>query len=324
MSQVKFTDYFQLLGVDQEATKDDIKRAFMAKALVYHPDKARDEEERKKLTNMYQDLQEAYRILSGDESRRQYADARQHTFLDFKREDRDVGYKQCTQFKTVDDKGNTVFDTNAFGKSFLHDDETSYQKLQEQYTKDGKLQDSNIKSFMDRRREEDEAINKDITCLNLGRGKEFDRNAFNRMFDAMKSREPSNGVQPYGNIPTGLFSSGGLVEDDRFSSLTMNNGFGFAPAGVDNLVSGYQFNPTELNINDFRGLPEYGVENKLTSQQIAAKLSEHQDDRLRLGTMKKEEYVTQPSEIELAYSELFKANNVEGLEAPAMLNLPKK
>jgi curved DNA-binding protein CbpA len=319
MAEVKFTDYFQLLGVDSEASKDDIKKAFMMKALVYHPDKACDDAERTKLTAVYQDLQDAYRILSSDKSRQQYVDARQTTFLDFKKEDRDVGYQQSNLYRTVDEKGNNVFDNTKFSKSFLRDDDAGFQKLQEQYTKDGKLQETNIKSFMERRAEEDSLINKEVSQLNLGRGKEFDRNTFNRMFDAMKAREPGNGVQPYNGNPGGYFSSGGLVEDDRFGNLTMGNGFGFNTGGDGNLISGYQFKVAEFNVEDYRGLPEYGTETKLTAQQIADKLASHQDDRLRLGTMKKDEFVVEPSEIELAYSELFKAKEVEGLEAPVML-----
>lgn len=326
MTEVKFTDYYQLLGVDTEASKDDIKKAFMAKALVYHPDKARDDGERDKLTATYQSLQDAYRILSNDKSRQQYADARQNTFLDFQREERDVGYHQSNLFKKVNSDGGSEFDTENFGKSFQRDDDIGFQKLQEQYNTDGKLQEANIKSFMDKRAAEDLLINQEVTQLNLGRGKEFDRNTFNRMFDAMKSREPSNGVQPYNGNPTGYFSSGGLVEDDRFGNLTMNNGFDFSGpdgrgglGGQGDLVSGYQFNMSGLNPDDFRGLPDYGSDVKLTQKQLVDRMAEHQEDRLRLGTMKKDEFVVEPSEIELAYSELFKAKEVEGLEAPVML-----
>jgi hypothetical protein len=147
--------------------------------------------------------------------------------------------------------------------------------------------------------------------LNLGRGEEFDRNTFNRMFDAMKAREPSNGVQLYSGMPASCFSSGGLAEDDTFGNLTMNNGLGFS-AG-ENLISGYQFDPTTLNIDDYRGLPTYGVETKLTQQEMASKMADHHDDRYRLGKLTSTEFTNTPTEIELAYNELFKANDVEGL-----------
>jgi len=88
----RFTDYFHLLEVDQTTSKADIKKAFMAKALIFHPDKAKSQPEKLKYTKIYENLQTAYRILSSDASRKQYIDANQKTNLDLIREDRDVTY----------------------------------------------------------------------------------------------------------------------------------------------------------------------------------------------------------------------------------------
>ena len=61
-------DYYEVIGVDRNASQDDIKRAFRKLAFKYHPDrnKASDAEER------FKEISEAYAILSDPEKRRQY------------------------------------------------------------------------------------------------------------------------------------------------------------------------------------------------------------------------------------------------------------
>ena len=88
----KYTDYFHLLDVDLNTSKEGIKKGFMIKALLFHPDKAKTAAEKKSFTKIYEDLQNAYRILTNDASRRQYLDANRKTNLDLVREDRDVTY----------------------------------------------------------------------------------------------------------------------------------------------------------------------------------------------------------------------------------------
>jgi len=99
----KFTDYFHLLDVDLNTSKEGIKKAFMTKALLFHPDKAKTAAEKKSFTKIYEDLQNAYRILTNETSRRQYLDANRKTNLDLVREDRDVTYhtKKVEQVEPV-------------------------------------------------------------------------------------------------------------------------------------------------------------------------------------------------------------------------------
>ena len=58
-------DYYQILGVDKNATDDDIKKAYRRMALKYHPDKNKTPgaEER------FKEVAEAYEILSHAEKR---------------------------------------------------------------------------------------------------------------------------------------------------------------------------------------------------------------------------------------------------------------
>jgi molecular chaperone DnaJ len=61
-------DYYEVLGVQKTASKDEIKDAYRKLALQYHPDrnKASDAEEK------FKEISEAYAVLSDDEKRAQY------------------------------------------------------------------------------------------------------------------------------------------------------------------------------------------------------------------------------------------------------------
>ncbi|MEM4237956.1 MAG: DnaJ domain-containing protein, partial [Candidatus Nitrosocaldaceae archaeon] len=61
-------DYYEILGVDRNASKDEIKQAYRKLALKYHPDrnKSPDAAER------FKEISEAYAVLSDDEKRKIY------------------------------------------------------------------------------------------------------------------------------------------------------------------------------------------------------------------------------------------------------------
>ncbi len=58
-------NYYETLGIDKKATKDDVKKAFRKLAQKHHPDKGGDEAKFKEIT-------EAYSILSDEKKRREY------------------------------------------------------------------------------------------------------------------------------------------------------------------------------------------------------------------------------------------------------------
>jgi molecular chaperone DnaJ len=58
-------NYYDILGIDKKATKDDVKKAFRKLAQKHHPDKGGEEAK-------FKDITEAYSILSDDRKRREY------------------------------------------------------------------------------------------------------------------------------------------------------------------------------------------------------------------------------------------------------------
>ncbi|MCB9811828.1 molecular chaperone DnaJ [Candidatus Nomurabacteria bacterium] len=66
-------DYYQVLGVEKNASGDDIKKAFRKLAAQYHPDKKTGDEAR------FKEISEAYAVL-GDEKKRAEYDAYGHAF----------------------------------------------------------------------------------------------------------------------------------------------------------------------------------------------------------------------------------------------------
>jgi molecular chaperone DnaJ len=67
------TDYYQILGVEKSASKDEIKKAFHKLAHKYHPDKKEGDEKR------FKEINEAYQVLSDEKKRAEY-DAYGQTF----------------------------------------------------------------------------------------------------------------------------------------------------------------------------------------------------------------------------------------------------
>ncbi len=61
-------DYYKLLGLDKNASAEDIKRAYRKLAMQYHPDRGGGAEAEKK----FKEINEAYKILSDPQKRAQY------------------------------------------------------------------------------------------------------------------------------------------------------------------------------------------------------------------------------------------------------------
>ena len=62
-------DYYEVLGVGRNATKDEIKKAYRKLAMQYHPDRNPDD---KSAEEKFKEAAEAYEILSHDDKRNNY------------------------------------------------------------------------------------------------------------------------------------------------------------------------------------------------------------------------------------------------------------
>jgi DnaJ-class molecular chaperone len=66
---MEYKDYYKVLGVERNANKDEIKRAYRKLALKTHPDRnpgnAKSEEQ-------FKEINEAYQVLSDSEKRSRY------------------------------------------------------------------------------------------------------------------------------------------------------------------------------------------------------------------------------------------------------------
>ena len=61
--------YYEILEIDKNATKEDIKKSYRKLSLIYHPDKNGNSQES---INKFQDINEAYEVLSNPEKRMMY------------------------------------------------------------------------------------------------------------------------------------------------------------------------------------------------------------------------------------------------------------
>ena len=71
-------DYYQLLGVDRQATSGEIKKAYRKLAQKYHPDKAKGN--KAEAEARFKQISEAYAVLSNADKRKEYDEFGPQTF----------------------------------------------------------------------------------------------------------------------------------------------------------------------------------------------------------------------------------------------------
>jgi len=300
----KIVDYFELLEVEQDATIDAVKKAFMAKALIWHPDKATSDQERNEFSKVYQDLQDAYRILSSESTRKMYMDSQQKTNLDFviDRSDRDVSYQKSDNYTTINENGEKIFDAKSFSDAFYKTRDSKDDKLNDTSVKP--INSDDIYAFMAKRDMETSSIETGVENLFiLNNNKNFDNNSFNRMFDAMKVAKD---VQIYSE-PMGTHG-GSLME----TGLDLQNGMNFDAYNINNIIEGSVINPG-MKISNYESDEVYGKEQKMSVQDTKALMEKAQNDRMRLLDLSKDAFIVTRSEIEEAYADLYRPLDVEGL-----------
>ncbi|EKD70893.1 MAG: hypothetical protein ACD_46C00342G0004 [uncultured bacterium] len=116
---MEYKDYYKLLGIEKNASADDIKHAYRRLARKYHPDVSKESNAEEK----FKDVQEAYEVLKDPEKRRAYDELGSNwkAGQEFRPP---PGWEQQTRFYTSGDTGQfseedlsgfSDFFTNLFG-----------------------------------------------------------------------------------------------------------------------------------------------------------------------------------------------------------------
>src|SRR5690349_5385235 len=66
---MQYKDYYKILGVDKNASQDDIKKAYRKLAVKYHPDKTKGD---KASEEKFKEANEANEVLGNPEKRKKY------------------------------------------------------------------------------------------------------------------------------------------------------------------------------------------------------------------------------------------------------------
>lgn len=72
MENVAKRDYYETLGVNREASEEEIKKAYRRLARQYHPDLQSGDHQKKAAEEKFKEINEAYEVLSDPEKRRRY------------------------------------------------------------------------------------------------------------------------------------------------------------------------------------------------------------------------------------------------------------
>ena len=66
------TNYYDILEINKNASKDEIKNSYKKLALKYHPDRNQDSNEKIKCEEKFKQISEAYEVLSDEQKKNNY------------------------------------------------------------------------------------------------------------------------------------------------------------------------------------------------------------------------------------------------------------
>ena len=78
MAAVSKRDYYETLGVDRNASDDDLKKAYRKLARQHHPDLHTGDQQKKTAEDKFKEINEAYEVLKDAGRRAEYDELRQY------------------------------------------------------------------------------------------------------------------------------------------------------------------------------------------------------------------------------------------------------
>ena len=104
-------NFYEILGISEKATEEEIKKAYRKLSLQYHPDRNNNDQE---CVKKFQKIGEAYETLSDKQKRREYDMTRNNPFLNgFGSGDHD--FNHGPMFHNVDDLFSAFFGSGNMG-----------------------------------------------------------------------------------------------------------------------------------------------------------------------------------------------------------------
>ncbi|PGH31074.1 hypothetical protein GX50_06133 [[Emmonsia] crescens] len=114
MSDSTTVDPYQVLGITKDATITEIKGAHRKLVLKCHPDKIKDEDQRKEAIPEFQKVQSAYELLSDDRKRAEY--------------DHKVELRKRSAFQSEDAGSSSFHRGSSFAKSYEYRNGAVYEE----------------------------------------------------------------------------------------------------------------------------------------------------------------------------------------------------
>lgn len=114
--ELQDVDLYEVLGIKNNASDSEIKKAYRKKALTAHPDKAKDDTEREEFHRQFQTISFAYSILSDEKKKKRY--------------DR-TGSLEELDDENLADLFNDLYESG-ISKEMIEEDRLAYQGSQEE------------------------------------------------------------------------------------------------------------------------------------------------------------------------------------------------
>jgi curved DNA-binding protein len=111
---MEYKDYYKTLGVERNASAEDIKKTFRKLAMKYHPDRNKGNKEAEE---KFKDINEAYEVLSDPQKRARY-DQLGASYSQWQQNGGDSGNFNWNDWANAAGRGGTQVDMGDFGDLF--------------------------------------------------------------------------------------------------------------------------------------------------------------------------------------------------------------